>query len=50
MLTGGARSIGATAAEVSGDIYKRLYAENFFRTTTPLTPAAILPPQIIGGH
>lgn len=46
MLTGGAPSIGATAAEVSGDIYKRLYADGFFRSGTPLTPASLLPPQM----
>jgi beta-lactamase class D len=48
MLTGGAPSIGATASEVAGDIYKRLYAQNFFKTTTALTPAAMMPPQMLG--
>ncbi len=50
MLTGGAPSIGATAAEVAGDIYKRLYAENFFRTNTPLTPASLMPAQMYIGN
>ncbi len=50
MLTGGAPSIGATAAEVAGDVYKRLYADGFFRSTTPLTPATLLPTQMYVGH
>jgi cell division protein FtsI/penicillin-binding protein 2 len=50
MLTGGRPSIGATAAEVTGDIYRRLAADNFFRKTTPLTPAALLPPQLCCGR
>jgi hypothetical protein len=48
MLTGGRPSIGATAAEVTGDIYRRLAADNFFRKSTPLTPASILPPMTYG--
>jgi len=50
MLTGGRPSIGATAAQVTGDIYKRLEAGNFFRKSTPLTPASILPVQLSFGH
>jgi beta-lactamase class D len=50
MLTGGAPSIGATASEVAGDIYKRLYADNFFKTNTPLTPASLMPPQMYIGR
>jgi beta-lactamase class D len=50
MLTGGAPSIGATAAEVAGDVYKRLYADGFFRSTTPLTPASLLPTQMYVSH
>jgi len=46
MLTGGKPSIGATASEVAGDVYKRLAADNFFRKSTPLTPASLMPPQI----
>jgi penicillin-binding protein 2 len=46
MLTGGRISIGATAAEVAGDVYRRLASENFFKTNLPLTPAALLTPQI----
>jgi cell division protein FtsI/penicillin-binding protein 2 len=43
MLTGGRPSIGATASGVAGDIYKRLASENFFKMTTPLTPALLSP-------
>jgi penicillin-binding protein 2 len=45
MLTGGRPSIGATASQVAGDVYKRLASENFFKVPTPLTPA-LLSPQI----
>jgi penicillin-binding protein 2 len=45
MLTGGRPSIGATASQVAGDVYKRLASENFFKVSTPLTPA-LLSPQI----
>lgn len=47
MLTGGRPSIGATASGVAGDIYRSLASENFFRGTTPLTPATLLTPQIL---
>jgi penicillin-binding protein 2 len=43
MLTGGRPSIGATASGVAGDIYKRLASENFFKMSTPLTPALLSP-------
>ncbi len=46
MLTGGRPSIGPLASGVAGDVYRRLTAEGFFRTTTPLTPATILPGQM----
>ena len=46
MLTGGRPSIGATASGVAGDVYRRLASENFFRATTPLTPASLMTPQI----
>jgi penicillin-binding protein 2 len=49
MLTGGAPSIGATASGVAGDVYKRLYANNFFKASTPLTPASLMAPQICCG-
>jgi penicillin-binding protein 2 len=45
MLTGGRPSIGATASGVAGDVYRRLASENFFKASTPLTPA-LLAPQI----
>jgi cell division protein FtsI/penicillin-binding protein 2 len=50
MLTGGAPSIGATASSVAGDVYKRLYAENYFKAGPAVTPASLMPPQIYGGH
>lgn len=43
MLTGGRPSIGATASEVAGDVYRRLAEGNFFKNTSPLVPASILP-------
>jgi penicillin-binding protein 2 len=46
LLTGGKPSIGPMASGVAGDVYKQLASKNFFRVTTPLTPAAILPTQI----
>jgi penicillin-binding protein 2 len=46
LLTGGKPSIGPMASGVAGDVYKLLASKNFFRVTTPLTPAAILPTQI----
>jgi len=45
MLTGGRPSIGATASQVAVDVYKLLASENFFKVSTPLTPA-LLSPQI----
>ncbi|HWE52407.1 MAG TPA: penicillin-binding transpeptidase domain-containing protein [Bryobacteraceae bacterium] len=50
MLTGGRPSIGSMAATVAGDVYKELASKNFLRVTTPLTPAAILPPELMSGH
>lgn len=46
MLTGGRLSIGSTASEVAGDVYRALASENFFRKTVPLTPASLMTPQI----
>jgi penicillin-binding protein 2 len=47
MLTGGRPSIGATASGVAGDIYRSLASADFFRATTPLTPASLMTPQIL---
>src|ERR1019366_636783 len=44
MLTGGKPSIGATASGVAGDVYIRLASENFFKVSTPLTPALLSAP------
>lgn len=46
LLTGGKPSIGPMASGVAGDVYRRLASKNFFRVSTPLTPASILPTQI----
>jgi len=46
LLTGGKPSIGPMASGVAGDVYRQLASKNFFRATTPLTPASILPTQI----
>jgi penicillin-binding protein 2 len=43
MLTGGRPSIGAAASGVAGDVYRRLASENFFKVSTPLTPALLAP-------
>lgn len=43
MLTGGRPSIGATASGVGGDVYRRLAAEDFFKSSVPLTPALLSP-------
>ncbi len=50
MLTGGRPSIGSMAATVAGDVYKELATANFFKTPAPLTPASVLPPQLLSGH
>jgi cell division protein FtsI/penicillin-binding protein 2 len=50
MLTGGRPSIGATASQVGGELYKRLEDEGYFRTTPQLTPASILTPSLLGRH
>ena len=50
MLTGGRPSIGSMAATVAGDVYKELASKNFLRITAPLTPAAILPPELLSGR
>jgi penicillin-binding protein 2 len=44
MLTGGRISIGSTAANVAGDVYKRLAAENYIKSSVALTPASLLAP------
>lgn len=48
LLTGGKPSIGPMASGVAGDVYKQLASKDFFRGTTPLTPATILPTQLGG--
>jgi cell division protein FtsI/penicillin-binding protein 2 len=43
LLTGGRPSVGAMASEVAGDFYKRLAAQNFFRSALPVTAPSIMP-------
>lgn len=50
MLTGGKPSIGPMASGVAGDVYRRLAATNYFKVSTPLTPASILTPQVWPAH
>ena len=50
MLTGGRPSIGSMASTVAGDVYRELASQNFLKVRAPLTPAAILPPQLLSGH
>lgn len=43
MLTGGRPTVGALAAEVAGDLYRRLDADGYFKVTPPLIPALLSP-------
>jgi cell division protein FtsI/penicillin-binding protein 2 len=49
MLTGGRPSIGPMAASVAGDVYRRLAADNYFRSEPALLPATILSSQNMDG-
>jgi penicillin-binding protein 2 len=46
LLTGGRPAIGPRAAEVAGEVYRNLSQENYFATTEPITPAALVSTQI----
>jgi penicillin-binding protein 2 len=46
LLTGGRPSMGPTAAGVAGEVYRRLNQKNYFATSRPLTPAALVSAQI----
>ncbi len=48
LLTGGRPSIGALAAGIAGDVYRRLGERNYFARTTPITPAALIASQGFG--
>jgi penicillin-binding protein 2 len=50
MLTGGRPSIGSMASSVAGDVYKRLASQQFFRPGMQVTPATILPGQLMGSR
>jgi len=43
LLTGGRPSIGPMASGVAGDVYRRLSDQGFFKSTSPITPASLLP-------
>jgi penicillin-binding protein 2 len=46
LLTGGRPAIGPLAAGVAGDVYRNLSQQNYFVTTRPITPAALISTQI----
>lgn len=46
LLTGGRPAIGPLAAGIAGDVYRRLGEKNYFATTQPMTPAALVASQI----
>jgi penicillin-binding protein 2 len=46
LLTGGRPAIGPLAAAVAGDVYRNLAQQNYFATTRPMTPAALVSTQI----
>jgi len=46
LLTGGRPVSGPAAAGIAGDLYRRLGDQNYFASTAPLTPAALVSTQI----
>jgi penicillin-binding protein 2 len=46
LLTRGRPAIGPLAAGVAGDVYRNLSQQNYFVTTRPITPAALISTQI----
>ena len=50
LLTGGRPSIGPMASEVAGEFYRRLAAQNFFRSALPVTLPSILPTDTFGSR
>ncbi len=45
LLTGGRGVSGSTAAEIAGNVYKRLSEENYFASSRPFSPAALVSTQ-----
>lgn len=45
LLTGGRGVSGPTAAEIAGNVYKRLSEKNFFAVARPISPAALVSTQ-----
>jgi cell division protein FtsI/penicillin-binding protein 2 len=46
LLTGGKPSIGPMASGVAGDVYRKLIAAGYFKSSPTLTPASLMPTQI----
>jgi len=46
LLTGGRPAIGPMAAEVAGEVYRNLSQRNYFASSMPITPAALISTQI----
>lgn len=46
LLTGGRPAIGPAAAGIAGDVYRRLNEQNYFASSTPITPASLVGSQI----
>lgn len=46
LLTGGRPDTGPMAAGIAGDIYKRLGDQNYFASSTPITPASLIASHI----
>lgn len=46
LLTGGRPVSGPAAAGIAGDVYRRLSDQNYFASSAPLTPAALISSQI----
>jgi cell division protein FtsI/penicillin-binding protein 2 len=45
LLTGGRGVSGPTAAEIAGNVYRRLSEKNFFAVARPISPAALISTQ-----
>jgi penicillin-binding protein 2 len=46
LLTGGKPAIGPAAAGIAGELYRHLGEQNYFESSTPLTPASLVSSQI----
>lgn len=50
LLTGGRPAIGALAASIAGEIYRRLDEQSYFATARALTPATLIPNRLCCTH